>query len=442
MVLTMASRRLVIILAGALMTPLTAPTSPRFMIPKIPVDEVSQADLPRPRWHDTQQELKKATPHTKIAKAVTVLPSPARHNEYRWNLMGVYCSKVPADHKQAKACKSYNFTQKLLSDAVPTGVLEQKLSEANHFKLHTNAELIRTGSGPKCSVSSANDCLCSKACKSLRYKCRPSSLCDAMSLMSPSRTNRTAIVISLVFHHSYVRKRFRSNTTGAFVREYHRVQHLLSSLKRVRTKLPIVVMVGGHRFPQVEEELGRRLRDRAAAAGGAVIVRPVPFVQPPRWASKWHRLSFQKLAAFHLAEYSSVIVLDNDMVALKNFDELEDVIGPAAVFHPSPKAATTEIVSGFLILRPSAQEFERAIRHLAFLNYTRARYDGGDEEFWTTFYENSSWLELPFKYHTRSQISVPNTSVWHDARLFHAISNFAPDARLLPRTVRDKLRFF
>ena len=38
-----------------------------------------------------------------------------------------------------------------------------------------------------------------------------------------------------------------------------------------------------------------------------------PMVPSPAWASKWHRLSFNKIAALSFTQFRKVVVLDNDV---------------------------------------------------------------------------------------------------------------------------------
>ena len=118
-----------------------------------------------------------------------------------------------------------------------------------------------------CVIHSSEDCPCSSGCTSRRWGlCLRSSLCDNAEL---PLQNGTAIAMSLVFHADYVRNKFRGNATLAYMREYRRIQHLIASLKRVQTRLPIVVMVGGQRHAEMERTL-------------QVTVRPVPFIKPRR----------------------------------------------------------------------------------------------------------------------------------------------------------------
>lgn len=48
--------------------------------------------------------------------------------------------------------------------------------------------------------------------------------------------------------------------------------------------------------------------------------REFRFLEPPQWASKWHKQSFNKLGALAMTQFDKVIVLDNDVVLVKGLD--------------------------------------------------------------------------------------------------------------------------
>ena len=121
------------------------------------------------------------------------------------------------------------------------------------------------------------------------------------------------------------------------------------------------------------------------------------------------------------------------------FDNVLLVAGPAAVFHPTIRN-TSGVVTGFMILEPSMIEHRRALDHLhREMNYSTSRFDGGDEEFWSSFYP--LWNEIPVAFHARFRMGYPR-NLWNETRLFHAISNFMGDSAQLPRHLRTTLRYF
>ena len=91
-------------------------------------------------------------------------------------------------------------------------------------------------------------------------------------------------------------------------------------------------------------------------------------VPSPAWASKWHRLSFNKIAALSFTQFRKVVVLDNDVGLLRSMDHmLLHAPAPAAVFHttigPLAKRTPCAVTTGLLVLRPSQRAFARARRY-------------------------------------------------------------------------------
>ena len=77
---------------------------------------------------------------------------------------------------------------------------------------------------------------------------------------------------------------------AAYDRELQRILWFVKSARRVKTTVPIHVVVGPERDEKKEALLLKQ--------GVRVTVGPV--VEPPRWASKYHRLTFSKLGALAL----------------------------------------------------------------------------------------------------------------------------------------------
>ena len=66
-------------------------------------------------------------------------------------------------------------------------------------------------------------------------------------------------------------------------------------------------------------------------------------------------------------------------------------------------------------------------------------YDGGDQEFWRSFYR--PLYELPLRYHAHTGLAM-NLSEWRRIRLIHNIQGFRPVYMRLPNVVRQRVRFF
>ena len=186
----------------------------------------------------------------------------------------------------------------------------------------------------RCNVT-ANGCMYSRGCAS-SWKCKPSTLCDPLTKLTSGSTSstpsqfadpdaadkylqtvmdgrplppRVALVLFLTFNASLVRDKYLKIPYKAYNRELKRIKWFLASAARVRTKLPIHVIVGPERYPPREAEL---------AALGATIT-PGVFVRPPAFAAgSHHRLSFGKVGALALTQFDKVFVLDNDMALVAN----------------------------------------------------------------------------------------------------------------------------
>ena len=63
---------------------------------------------------------------------------------------------------------------------------------------------------------------------------------------------------------------------------------------------------------------------------GAHIL-PGIFVEPPAWASAFHKFSFNRISALRLTQFEKVIVMDNDMALVDAIDELRHAPAPAMV---------------------------------------------------------------------------------------------------------------
>ena len=123
-------------------------------------------------------------------------------------------------------------------------------------------------------------------------------------LLSASDGGRTTFLLFLAFNSSLVRNLFAKNPQRAREREVGRILWFAHTARMVSTRLPIHVVVAGERDPTSESRLKR--------AGLKLLDGPM--VPTPQWASKWHRLSFNKIAALSFTQFDRVIVLDNDAV--------------------------------------------------------------------------------------------------------------------------------
>jgi len=351
---------------------------------------------------------------------------------------------------------------------------------------------------PACHTGRANGCLCSNGCPTSWLRCRPSKLCNASAAALgappllpwpnvsdcltadnviaedhgvPRRTGDVAILLYLTFKSTTVRRRFMATSTTkrssyfnsplhAYTRERRRIECFLHSALRVRTHLPIYIVVGGERNLTQEARL--------TALGARIL--PGPFVEPPPWASSFHRMSFNRISALSFTQFSKVIVMDNDMKLLQNIDLLaEHAETPGLVWHPAARfmldlGERCSVTGGLFVLAPSAREYTRARRHLEAMYASSAasgnaswltwsgrpswghlgkqpfRYDGSDQEFWRSFYAQAEVYELPVQFHATTVVSL-NESEWRGVRVLHMISGFqALERRFLPPPVRRLMK--
>lgn len=292
---------------------------------------------------------------------------------------------------------------------------------------------------PECELR-ADQCMCSAGCSST-FACTPSRLCASKSVQ-PEQVPGTAMLIFLHFNRRFVRLKHATQPEVAYLREMHRIEWLLRSIRQVQTSLPVHVVVAGDRNASFE----RRLLE----LGVASIVES-PAVPPPRWTSYFHKLSFGRIAALALTQFRKVVVLDNDMTLLQNIDELAVSETPAMVFHTAtvlPRKERSAPTGGLFVFTPNAAEFQRAMGHLYSLNPPSKGgskgpsyrcYDGSDQEFWRSFYR--PLYELPLRYHAHTGLMM-NASEWRGIKLMHNIQGFRAVYHRIPSFVRQRIRFF
>ena len=205
--------------------------------------------------------------------------------------------------------------------------------------------------GP-CFPVAADACICSRGCPTTAcprckqaagmglgsWGCKRSFFCDNDGIQSrAAATNagalpRVTLLAFLTFRAAYVRNVFAKKPQRAYIREVRRISHLASSVRRVGSRLPFHCVVAGDRNQTQERHLesvgvrivsGRCLQPYLIEAAtrcdrgcNPMSQRPHPydrtsFLEPPRWASKWHKQSFNKLGALAMTQFDKVIVLPN-----------------------------------------------------------------------------------------------------------------------------------
>ena len=295
----------------------------------------------------------------------------------------------------------------------------------------------------RCNVT-AHGCTCSAGCAT-SWRCRPSAVCDTTHSFSPPASSlresariessvddsRVAILLFLAFNSSLVRSKYAHRPHAAYEREFNRIVWFLRSATKVKTQLPIHVIVGPERYPEHERTLQK-------LGANITVGMPVP---APAWASKYHLMSFAKIGALALTQFDRVWVFDNDMALVGNVDDLAYAPTPAAVWHTAIGAfqvksgETCAVTTGLLGLSPSMADFRRAMRRLH--SATENSYDGGDQGFWRKFY---TFYELPVRYHAHQALVMPDRE-WEQVRVLHSISGLRSWSRL-PDKLRSRIAYF
>ena len=188
-------------------------------------------------------------------------------------------------------------------------------------------------------------------------------------------------------------------------------------------------------------------------------VRTIQFVEvhPSRTESCEERFKgvFTKLRAWDLEEYDKAVLLDIDMLVLKNIDDLFGWETPAAVFRgheneDAPGSSKTGdqyfsregdrgkggINAGVIVLRPSSSEFRRMALKLQ--NPGEAT-NGPEQDFLSDWYFDK-WLRLPVKHNYQLhqlrylEGRLPKSGTWEradvpleDVTIAHFSGKYGPD---------------
>ena len=263
--------------------------------------------------------------------------------------------------------------------------------------------------GHRSCEPTAHGCSCSIGQCYTAWRCQPSQLCKSAKATLTTTLPKASILLFLTFNASLVRNKYRYKPQKAYRRELNRIKLFAASARRVQTTLDINVVVAGDRNQTAEA----KLRDQH---GIGIIA--TDYVHPPEWASPYHRQTFNKLQALRLTQYDRVIVVDNDSVLLGNIDHLASLPAeetPAAVWHNTflgtfQQGERCAVTTGLMVFAPARAAYDKALRHLQTgMTYSKARYDGGDQEFWQSYnqlYHPRGMFELPIRCATQARNSA------------------------------------
>jgi alpha-N-acetylglucosamine transferase len=200
-------------------------------------------------------------------------------------------------------------------------------------------------------------------------------------MMPTSAEARDGMAIVTAYHHNsstwYMKHWYVSDPFRSYLNSMRLLFRLVLSLKRVKTQLPMHVLVSGDRHAPFEEWLTRqgvrlipsnfqlvKPRDTHVASASDLSIRL------PAWVNRHFRGTFAKFQALSLIQFRQIVVLDADVVALHNIDHLAHAPAPSFAFrwdchHPSAyeqkPTQAWEMNSGVMVLRPSRSQHKRLI---------------------------------------------------------------------------------
>jgi len=246
------------------------------------------------------------------------------------------------------------------------------------------------------------------------------------------------------------------------------------SLRNVQSKYPLVVMV----TPSLPIEARAVLQKRR------ILMREVDPLRPQgkhtlaahdaRFADTW-----TKLRGFQLAEYERIVLLDCDMIVMKNMDDLmdldlpEDQIAAAHVCacnprklahypadwipancahtantHPLalPPIATdatprpySQLNSGTVVLNPSKELSEAVVQFLLTTDKI-AEFSFPDQDLLTAFFKGK-WKPIPWYYNALKTLRSIHPNEWRDdeVRCLHYILPDKPWQSRVPPKLQPEL---
>jgi len=235
-------------------------------------------------------------------------------------------------------------------------------------------------------------------------------------------------------------------------------------LRSVGSRYPLVAMVTST-LPQEARDV---LRKRGIKVKDVDPLHPGDSVHQlaahdSRFADTW-----TKLRGFSLSEYDRVVLLDSDMIVMRNMDELMDLELPegwiAAVHacacnprklahypadwipencahtpmvHPTALTDPTAITessprpygllnSGLVVLNPSAETFT-ALTHFLFTSPLVPTFSFPDQDLLAAFFKGR-WKPLPWCYNALKTLRVIHKPLWRDEeiRCLHYILDDKP----------------
>lgn len=266
--------------------------------------------------------------------------------------------------------------------------------------------------------------------------------------IQPDELDLTGSAIVLTYHHNsstwFVKHWYMNDPFRSYLNAMRLIFRLVLSLRRVATKLPIYLLISGERHEPFEKWLsehgvhllpssgpdyghydlgGERL---SLSSNVPVMARP----KLPAWANRHFRGTFSKLQVLSLVQFQKVILVDADMVALRNIDHLALAPTPAVAFrwdcrHPEAHilrpTRAWEMNSGMLVLQPNIGVYMQMIAMLNNVSTSQSIYvmsDPSDQSVWRHLFRHV--FELPQIYNAQKHTNFSAWG-WKQVSLLHDI---------------------
>ena len=215
------------------------------------------------------------------------------------------------------------------------------------------------------------------------------------------------------------------------------VRTLLASLQKSGTAYPLVVMV----TDGIDDTVRQQLVDDGCQLVDVAPLRP-PDDAPDGYANARFAEVWTKLAAWRLTQFDRVVVLDADMLVVRNMDELfslELADGAIAACHACrcnpnriasyPASWTPDncgythdsirptednyLNGGLLVLSPDEAVFDDMVRTLSAVA-DLSRYPFAEQDFLNEYYRGR-WQVLPYIYNALKTLAFQHPSLWDPA---------------------------
>jgi len=334
-----------------------------------------------------------------------------------------------APHTRAMASDRQGYTPYGYGMDVPV-LVRSTVSYGRGWQLLRSRGAGANATGPCDPLQSPTSCNCSMPWRdappaaddgATMPRCVASRICKRGGGEAERRASSAADSVAILFvldgNRSTLRFYFGGKVASAYASQLKLLVRAVLSLQAVQTTLPIRVLVSGERFAQAESRL---------AALGVGVLADAPPVSVPTWASKWAMASFAKVRALALTQFERLVVLDNDVIVLRNIDHLASFstcAAPAFVFGYKcyPRR---ELRAALMVLQPSRALWTKAQHLLRQTEGVHVYDDNGEGSVWRNLYDSVQELPASYAALRSSDFAAadwPDVHVLHDPNLLRGV---------------------